>query len=114
MKRFILFPMIIFLLIMSPSQVNAITMPCSMVLEPVDQNLNNAKGTALVYKVQLFPPSFARTNISILAVHLPEPSNYGDFDSYEGFAYIREEISWRFRLFPTPEGISQHGQEDLI
>ncbi|SDO69193.1 hypothetical protein [Halobacillus aidingensis] len=116
MRRFILVPMIICLLIISPSQVNAISMPCSMVLEPVDQNLINAKGTALVYKVQLFPPSFARTNISILAVHLPEPSNYGAFDSYEGFAYIREEISWRFRLFPTPEEISPTwaGRFDLI
>ncbi|SFJ89211.1 hypothetical protein SAMN04487936_10598 [Halobacillus dabanensis] len=116
MKRFILVAMIIFLLVMSPSQVNAISMPCSMVLDPVDQNLINAKGTALVYKVQLFPPSFARTNISILAVHLPEPSNYGDFDSYEGFAYIREEISWRFRLFPTPEQTNPTwaGRFDLI
>lgn len=116
MKRFILVPMIIFLLVISPSQVNAVSMPCSMVLEPVDQNLINAKGTALLYKVQLFPPSFARTNISILAVYLPEPSNYGDFDSYEGFAYIPDEISWRFRLFPTPEEISPTwaGRFDLI
>lgn len=47
-------------------------MPCSMVLEPVDKNLKNAKGSALLYKVQLNPPSFARTNVSILAVHLPD------------------------------------------
>ena len=90
--------------------------PCSLVLEPVDKKLKNAKGVALVYKVQLNPPSFARTNISILAVHLPEPSSYGDYDSYEGFAYIPEEISWRFKLYPTPEeyGPSWAGRFDLI
>ncbi|KHE73194.1 hypothetical protein [Halobacillus sp. BBL2006] len=87
-----------------------------MVLEPVDENLINAKGTAIVYKVQISPPSFALTNISILAVHLPEPTNYGDFDSYVGFAYMPEEISWRFRLYPTPEEISPTwaGRFDLI
>ena len=42
-----------------------------MVLEPKDKHLTNAKGTALIYKVQLRPPSMARTNISILGVHLP-------------------------------------------
>lgn len=80
------------------------------------KKLKNAKGVALVYKVQLNPPSFARTNISILAVHLPEPSSYGDYDSYEGFAYIPEEISWRFKLYPTPEeyGPSWAGRFDLI
>lgn len=62
---------------------NGIPEPCSLVLEPVDKKLKNAKGVALVYKVQLNPPSFARMNISILAVHLPAPSSYGDYDSYE-------------------------------
>ncbi|MEY9869334.1 hypothetical protein ABIE66_004713 [Peribacillus sp. B2I2] len=87
----------------SPLQTNAISMPCSMVLEPIDKKLTNSKGTALVYKVQLRPPSFARTNVSILGVHLPEPSSYGNYDSYEGFAFIPDEISWRFRLYPSPE-----------
>lgn len=90
--------------------------PCSLILEPVDKKLKNAKGVALVYKAQLNPPSFARTNISILAVHLPEPSSYGDYDSYEGFAYVPEEISWRFKLYPTPEECSPSwaGRFDLI
>lgn len=85
-------------------------------MEPIDKTLKNAKGTALVYKVQLNPPSFARTNISILAVHLPDPSSYGNYDSYEGFAFIQEEISWRFRLYPTPEEYSPTwaGRFDLI
>ena len=96
--------------------LEAISEPCSLILEPVDKSLTNAKGVALIYKVQLNPPSFARTNISILAVHLPNPSTYNDFDSYEGFASIPKEISWRFKLYPTPEdyGPSWAGRFDLI
>ena len=72
-------------------------------LKVADKNLINAKGTALVYKVQLRSPSFTRTNVSILGVHLPEPSSYGNSDSYEGFAFIPDEISWCFKLYPSPE-----------
>ena len=79
----------------------AVTLPCSIVLEPTDQQLKNAKGVALVYKVQLRPPSFERTNISLLGVHLPDPSSLGDYDGYEGFAFIPNEISWRFKLDPS-------------
>ncbi|KAB2334464.1 hypothetical protein F7731_14715 [Cytobacillus depressus] len=103
MQHFILSIFIISTLVICPSYSKAITMPCSMVLESIDKKLTNAKGAALIYKVQLFPPSFARTNISILGVHLPKPSAYGNYDSYEGFAFIPGEISWRFRLYPTPE-----------
>lgn len=103
MKKFILVIFLITIVVVFPAQTIAITMPCSMILEPLDKNLTNAKGSALIYKVQLHPPSFARTNVSILAVHLPDPSSYGDYDSYEGFAFIPDEISWRFRLYPTPE-----------
>lgn len=78
-------------------------MPCSMVLDPVEKGLPNAKRVALVYKVQLHQPSFARTNVSVLAVHLPDPTSYGNYDSYEGCAFIPNEISWRFKLHPTPE-----------
>jgi hypothetical protein len=103
MKQFILGIFIISIFVICPSHSKATIMPCSMVLEPIDKKLTNAKGTALVYKVQLRPPSFARTNISILGVHLPEPSSYGNYDSYEGFAFISREISWRFMLYPSPE-----------
>ncbi|WP_301107405.1 hypothetical protein [Sporosarcina sp.] len=90
--------------------------PCSLILEPVDKKLTNAKGAALIYKVQLNPPSFARTNVSIVAVHLPDPSSYGKYDHYEGFVFIPGEISWRFRLSPTDEeyGPSWAGRFDLI
>lgn len=116
MKRIIMGIFLLTFLAINPSLTNAISMPCSLVLEPIDKTLTNAKGTALIYKVQLHLPSFPRTNISILAVHLPAPSTYGIYDSYEGFAYIPDEISWRFRLYPTPEEESPTwaGRFDLI
>lgn len=55
MKRFVLGIFIISTFVISPLQTSATTMPCSMVLEPIDKKLTNAKGTALVYKVQLRP-----------------------------------------------------------
>lgn len=103
MKRLFLCIFIISSFFIYPLQSKAATFPCSMVLEPINKKLTNAKGTALIYKVQLRPPSSARTNISILGVHLPVPSSYGNYDSYEGFAFIPDEISWRFRLYPTPD-----------
>lgn len=103
MKQFLLALLFIVTFSIYPFETDAITMPCSMVLTPTDKSLKNAMGTALVYKVQLNPPSFARTNISIIAVHLPKPSSYGNYDSYEGFAFKPNEISWRFKLYPTPE-----------
>lgn len=102
MKHFVLVMVLVATVFIYPIQINAITMPCSLILEPVDNSLKNAKGVAIVYKVKL-TPSFPRTNISLLGVHLPEPSYFGDFDSYEGFAFIPNEISWRFRLYPTPK-----------
>ncbi|KZZ84717.1 hypothetical protein [Bacillus sp. SJS] len=84
----------------NPLNTQAIEMPCSMILEPANQNLFNARGAALIYKVKL-TPSFPRTSISIHALHLPAPSRLGNFDSYEGYAFIPGEISWRFRLYPS-------------
>ncbi len=74
-------------------------MPCSVILEPADLNLKNAKGVAFIYKVQLIPPSAARTNIK----HSCCPTSYGHYDSYEVFVSKPGEISWRFTLYPTPE-----------
>ncbi|MFS2170347.1 hypothetical protein [Priestia megaterium] len=103
MKKIVLVMLLLFVVIVYPDETNASKMPCNLTLEPLDKKLKNAKGMGLIYKVQLNPPSFERTNISILAVHLPEPSSFGDYDSYEGFASIPNEISWRFKLYPTPE-----------
>jgi hypothetical protein len=116
MKPLLLVSLFLVLITIFPFETNAIQMPCSLVLTPADNDLKNAMGTALVYKVQLNPPSFARTNVSIIAVHLPEPKTYGDYDSYEGFAFKPNEISWRFKLYPTPEKDSPSwaGRFDLI
>jgi len=103
MKKIVLVMLLLFVVIVYPNETNASKMPCNLTLEPLDKKLKNAKGMGLIYKVQLNPPSFERTNISILAVHLPEPSSFGNYDSYEGFASIPNEISWRFKLYPTPE-----------
>ncbi|MBT2701060.1 hypothetical protein J7E79_27615 [Bacillus sp. ISL-40] len=103
MKQFILGIFIVSTFCIYPLQSKAATFPCSIVLEPIDKKLENAKGSALIYKVRLREPSFVRTNISILGVHLPKPSSFGNYDSYEGFAFMPREISWRFRLYPTPE-----------
>ena len=115
MKKLIWVSSLLLCLVIFPMPSFAVTMPCSMVLNPIDSTLSNAKGSALVYKVQLRPPSFARTNISVLAVHLPNPSAYGNYDSYEGFAFIPNEISWRFKLYPTQEvGPTWAGRFDEI
>lgn len=103
MKQYILGIFIVSTFCIYPLQSKAATFPCSMVLEPIDKKLENAKGTALIYKVRLREPGFERTNISILGVHLPEPSSFGNYNSYEGFAFKPSEISWRFRLYPTSE-----------
>ncbi|WKG33293.1 hypothetical protein [Priestia aryabhattai] len=117
MKPFILMLFMLLVTTVSPLQTHADKMPCTISLEPVNKSLKNTKGSALIYNVQLgSPPSFPRTNISILGVHLPNPSSYGQYDSYEGYATIPNEISWRFRMYPTPEedGPTWAGRIDLI
>jgi hypothetical protein len=102
MKKYVLILVIIGTFFIYPKQTNAVSIPCSMILHTMDNSYPNAKGAALIYKVKL-TPSFPRTSISIHALHLPEPSSLGNYDSYEGFAYIPEVISWRFSLYPTSE-----------
>jgi len=117
MKPFIFVLFVLICIVAYPLQTHADKMPCTIALEPVNKNLKNTKGSALIYNVQLgSPPSFPRTNISILGVHLPKPSSYGQYDSYEGYASIPHEISWRFRMYPTPEEESPTwaGRFDLI
>ncbi|MEC0239888.1 hypothetical protein P4H66_08485 [Paenibacillus dokdonensis] len=105
MKKVIPFLMILAIIFVTPADAKSNVepvMPCSLVLEPVNNIETNEKGVALVYKVKL-TPSFPRTSISIHAIHLPRPSNYGEYDGYEGFSFIENEISWRFKLYPTTE-----------
>jgi hypothetical protein len=103
MKKMMVVVLMVGSVLVQPVQSDAeVPMPCSAVLESVVADQTNAKGAAIVYKVKL-TPSFPRTSISIHANHLPVPSTAGDYDGYEGFAFIPNEISWRFKLFPTPE-----------
>lgn len=103
MKQIIVALLVLGSVLLSPENGKAnVSMPCSSVLEPVITGYANAKGVALVYKVKL-TPSFPRTSISIHASHLLTPSSFGEYDGFEGFVFIQNEISWRFRLHPTPE-----------
>jgi hypothetical protein len=105
LKQLIITVILLSTLIVNPgNSKGAITpsIPCSLILNPVNTNYVNIKGVVLVYKVKL-TPSFPRTSISIHAIHLPKPSSFGEYDGYEGFAFIQNEISWRFKLYPTPE-----------
>gem|GEM_PF-672165 len=77
-------------------------LPCSIVLEPLHNQNENLKGTALLYNVKSSPSS-PRTSISIHALHLPVPGALGNYDSYEGFVFIPNQISWRFRLYRSGE-----------
>jgi hypothetical protein len=102
-KQIIVVLLVLGSVLISPENGKAnVSMPCSSVLEPENTGYANAKGVALVYKVKL-TPSFPRTSISIHASHLPTPPSFGDYDGFEGFAFIQNEISWRFKLHPTPE-----------
>lgn len=84
-----------------PTATPGIRLPCSLILNSIDNRFANAIGVGLVHKTRT--PSGKRTSIDILAHGLPNPSSLGDFDSYEGFAQVPNIISWRFRLYPTPE-----------
>ncbi|OCT13437.1 hypothetical protein A8709_17675 [Paenibacillus pectinilyticus] len=104
MKKIIVIISFLSIGVIHPVSLKAeVVMPCSAVLEPVSKDDMNVKGAALIYKVKL-TPSFPRTSISMHAIHLPAPTTLGDYDGYEGFAFIPNEISWRFKLVPTPEG----------
>ncbi|MDF9664033.1 MULTISPECIES: hypothetical protein [Bacillus] len=118
MSQFIVAVVICMTIVVSPYQAQASTsasLPCSVILNPLNKVDKNAKGVALVYKVKL-TASFPRTNISILGVHLPNPNTLGNYDTYEGFAFIPEKISWRFRLYPSEEddGPTWAGRIDII
>ncbi|PGO22680.1 hypothetical protein CN984_25680 [Bacillus cereus] len=118
MRQFIVALVICMTIVVNPYEAQASTsasLPCSVILNPLNKADKNAKGVALVYKVKL-TASFPRTNISILGVHLPDPNTLGNYDTYEGFAFIPEKISWRFKLYPSEEddGPTWAGRIDII
>ncbi|PET98689.1 hypothetical protein CN527_16270 [Bacillus cereus] len=118
MRQFIVALVICMNIVVNSYEAQASTsasLPCSVILNPLNKADKNAKGVALVYKVKL-TASFPRTNISILGVHLPDPNTLGNYDTYEGFAFIPEKISWRFKLYPSEEddGPTWAGRIDII
>ncbi|WP_332634795.1 hypothetical protein [Halalkalibacter flavus] len=71
--------------------------PCTVILEPTEGIPENAKGVALLYNIER-EFNDKRTSLSLHALHMPNPSKFGDYDSYEVLAYIPDEISWTFKL----------------
>lgn len=92
----------------SSAYAQSLTYPCSIVLEPVNE-VPNISGTALIAKVkkpytdQPGSPVRERTAVGIYADWMPQPSAFGDYDQYEGFAQIPGVISWRFKMYPIKE-----------
>jgi hypothetical protein len=72
-------------------------LPCTVILEPTKEFPDNAKAVGLIYNIER-EFNDKRTSLSIHALHMPEPSRFGDYDSYEVLAYIPKEISWTFPL----------------
>lgn len=71
--------------------------PCTEILSPVKGVSENTRGVALIYNIER-EFNDQRTSVSIHAVHMPDPSRFGDYESYEVIAYIPNEISWTFPL----------------
>lgn len=80
----------------------SVEIPCSLILEPTNKTSVDTKGIALFYKV-FHEHRTDKISLSIHAMHLPDPKTAGDYDGFEGFAQTPGIISWRFRLYPTPE-----------
>ena len=85
--------LVIFPLITHSEQLLA----CTVILEPKMDINGNAKGVALIYNIER-KFSDKRTSLSIHALHMPKPSSFGNYDSYEVLAFIPNEISWVFPL----------------
>ena len=95
---------LIFVLVILPSQTHSENKveefpPCLAILEPTKNIPKNARGVALIYNIER-KFNDERTSLSVHALHLPKPSSFGDYDSYEVLAYIPKEISWIFSLSP--------------
>ena len=80
------------------------TRECCLVLAPADASVPpDARGVALVRPVVQVRPG--RTSITVAAHDLPAPSSLGNFDAYEALTFVPSVISWRWRLFATPETV---------
>jgi hypothetical protein len=98
MKKLLL---ILTLCILYPTTIEAMSLPCSLPLEVTDKDYIDAQGSALLKTEN-------STNLSVLGINLPDPETLGDYDSYEGFAFIPDVVSWNFRLHPTKEANSSN------
>lgn len=94
--------------IMRARTFTEVSYPCSVILHPV-KGIPNAQGTALITKVKKpytsspTSPVRERKSVGIYADWLPSPSSFGTYDQYEGFAQIKGEISWRFKMYLVKE-----------
>ncbi|MCY7580353.1 hypothetical protein ACIGEH_07955 [Bacillus altitudinis] len=71
--------------------------PCAVILEPTKGMSKNVRGVALIYNIER-KFNDKRTSLSVNVLHMPEPSQFGDYDGYEVLASIPNEISWTFPL----------------
>ncbi|MGD6893864.1 hypothetical protein [Bacillus infantis] len=71
--------------------------PCTVLLEPKVNIQGNVRGVALIFNIKR-KFSDKRTSLSIHALHMPNPSRFGKYDSYEVLALKPNEISWIFPL----------------
>lgn len=85
-----------------PGTMSGVQLPCCLILKPTGVGSRNGSGVALIHRI-ISPLGNETTSIDILAHGLSHPSSLGNYDSYEGFAQVPNVISWRFRLYATPE-----------
>lgn len=76
-----------------------VTLPCCTMLRTLSPAVS-ATALGVVLSRQL--PA-GEQGISILATGLPDPSQFGNFDAYEGFITFSGIGSFGFILYPTPE-----------
>jgi len=85
-----------------------IIFPCCAILNPVDTQPPvpaDARGVVLTRLTE----GGQNHSLSILAVDLAPPAQYGDFDIYEGFISIPDIGGFGFVLLPTTEAASEWG-----
>lgn len=80
--------------------------PCCVILDPANSDPPvpaEARGVALIRLVD----EGQKHSLSILAVDLPLPGEFGNFDMYEGFVEIPDIGGFGFPLLPTTEASSE-------
>ncbi|WP_066639013.1 LysM peptidoglycan-binding domain-containing protein [Desulfolucanica intricata] len=83
------------------STSTGIKLPCCAVLNRTGSAPVDALGSALVRKLQELRPG--RTAITIAANGLAKPQELGNFNAYQGVAFIPGLITWQWVLESTSE-----------